>query len=135
MRRFSKAEAGNVAMILALALPVLVLLVGGGIDVRQFINSRAYVQAAEDAAVLAAAKAYFADPSLTVTQRKAAAQAAADHSFNAQLSIGPGSIKINSWALNIDDTTGEIAMTVDGGSMNNFAGVLGYPVMGFDVKS
>jgi hypothetical protein len=55
LRKLVGNERGNVAMIFALALPVLVLMVGGGIDFFRAYTARSSSQGAVDAAVLAAA--------------------------------------------------------------------------------
>ena len=53
--RLARNRAGNVAMIFALALPVLVMMVGFGIDLNRAMSAKATSQDAADAAVLAAA--------------------------------------------------------------------------------
>ncbi len=55
LARFGRSDRGNVAMIFALALPVLVMIVGGGIDFYRAYTARSSTQGAVDAAVLAAA--------------------------------------------------------------------------------
>jgi Flp pilus assembly protein TadG len=55
MSRFWRSDSGNVAMILAIALPVLVTLGGAGLDLQRAAVARSTSQDAADAAVLAAA--------------------------------------------------------------------------------
>ncbi len=133
--RLLASRRGNVAMIFALAIPVLILLVGGGIDVRQWSNNKGFAADATDAAVLAGAKTYFASSAGTPVARKAAAEASAFAAFDRQMALGSTTTVINSKALNINAATGEVTMTVTGGSKNNFAGVLGYPIMPFTVTA
>lgn len=54
-RRWRRSEAGNVAMIFALALPVLVVMGGAALDLQRASVARSAAQDAADAAVLAAA--------------------------------------------------------------------------------
>jgi Flp pilus assembly protein TadG len=55
-RRFDAATRGNVAMIFAISLPVLVMLTMGGIDLNRAATVRVNLQDALDAATLAAAR-------------------------------------------------------------------------------
>ncbi|SFS86839.1 vWA domain-containing protein [Brevundimonas viscosa] len=54
-RRWRRSEAGNVAMIFALALPVLIVAGGAALDLQRASVARSAAQDAADAAVLAAA--------------------------------------------------------------------------------
>lgn len=55
LARFAENRRGNVAMIFALALPVLALILGFGIDLSRHQAARSAAQSAVDAAILAAA--------------------------------------------------------------------------------
>ena len=55
-RRFGAATRGNVAMIFAITLPVLVMITMGGVDINRAATVRANLQDALDAATLAAAR-------------------------------------------------------------------------------
>lgn len=57
--RFAVASHGNVAMIFAIVMPVLVLLTVGGVDIHRASTVRANLQDALDAATLAAARSEF----------------------------------------------------------------------------
>ncbi len=59
VRRFAGASRGNVAMIFALTLPVLVMITMGGVDIHRASTVRANLQDALDAATLAAARSKF----------------------------------------------------------------------------
>ena len=56
MARFAHARRGNVAMIFALSLPVLVMMTLGGVDLHRASTVRVNLQDALDAAALAAAR-------------------------------------------------------------------------------
>ena len=58
-RRFARSSRGNVAMIFALTLPVLVMITMGGVDIHRASTVRANLQDALDAATLAAARSKF----------------------------------------------------------------------------
>jgi Flp pilus assembly protein TadG len=55
-RRFGASTRGNVAMIFAISLPVLVMITMGGVDINRAATVRANLQDALDAATLAAAR-------------------------------------------------------------------------------
>jgi Flp pilus assembly protein TadG len=64
--RFQRETRGNVAMIFSLALPVLVLMTVGGVDIHRASTVRINLQDALDAATLAAARSPFTtDPDLS----------------------------------------------------------------------
>ena len=64
--RFARASRGNVAMIFALTLPVLVLITVGGVDIHRASTVRMNLQDALDAATLAAARSpYTANVDIT----------------------------------------------------------------------
>lgn len=54
--RFARAERGNVAMIFALLLPVLMTSIGAAIDYSRAVNARSAMQAAADATALMISK-------------------------------------------------------------------------------
>jgi Flp pilus assembly protein TadG len=60
-RRFAADARGNVAMIFAIVLPVLVLIALGGVDLHRAATVRMNLQDALDAATLAAARSQFTD--------------------------------------------------------------------------
>ena len=59
--RFLRQTQGNVAMMFALALPVLLMITLGAIDIHQASKVKAQLQDALDAAALAAARSTFTD--------------------------------------------------------------------------
>lgn len=64
--RFADDRRGNVAMIFALALPPMILMTLGGVDIARVSTVRMNVQDALDAATLAAARSqYTDDPNIT----------------------------------------------------------------------
>jgi Flp pilus assembly protein TadG len=56
VRRFSASTRGNVAMIFALTLPILVMITMGGVDINRASTVRVNLQDALDAATIAAAR-------------------------------------------------------------------------------
>ena len=58
-RRFARSSRGNVAMIFALTMPVLVMITMGGVDIHRASTVRVNLQDALDAATLAAARSEF----------------------------------------------------------------------------
>jgi Flp pilus assembly protein TadG len=77
MRRFSRDRRGNVALIFALSMIPCVFLVGMGLDFTSATQKRVQLNAAADAAALAAVT-----PGM-MTQSTTAAQTAATNAFNA----------------------------------------------------
>ena len=59
VRRFAQSSRGNVAMIFALTMPVLVMITMGGVDIHRASTVRVNLQDALDAATLAAARSKF----------------------------------------------------------------------------
>ena len=59
--RFLRQTQGNVAMMFAMALPVLLMITLGAIDIHQASKVKAQLQDALDAAALAAARSTFTD--------------------------------------------------------------------------
>ncbi len=66
-RRFASDTRGNVAMISAFVIPVLLLITFGGIDIHRASTVKANLQDALDAATLAAARSQFTDD-IRITQ-------------------------------------------------------------------
>ncbi len=65
VRRFAADVRGNVAMLFGLSLPVLILMIFGGVDIHRMSTVRVNLQDALDAAALAAARSpYTADADL-----------------------------------------------------------------------
>src|SRR5688572_14818958 len=61
MRRVADDARGNVAMLFALSLPVLVLMTVGGVDIHRASTVRVNLQDALDAATLAAARSPYTE--------------------------------------------------------------------------
>ena len=61
VRRFASDARGNVAMISAFVIPLLLLITFGGIDIHRASTVKANLQDALDAATLAAARSQFTD--------------------------------------------------------------------------
>jgi Flp pilus assembly protein TadG len=86
LARFGRARKGAIALIFALALIPLILLIGFAVDFRTLQTSRAELQNGLDSAMLAAARTYQTNGTLSETARQAAATTAANAMFNANMS-------------------------------------------------
>jgi Flp pilus assembly protein TadG len=82
LRRLATARGGQVAIIFALLLPVLAILVAGGIDASYAVNARTELQDASDEASLAASIAAAQNPNLTEGQLQAVAASALNANFH-----------------------------------------------------
>ena len=122
LRSFGCDRKGNVAIILALSLVPAVFLIGMALDYSSAIQRRSQLNAAADAAALAAVT-----PSM-MTQSDAAAQTAATNIFNAEASAMNG-VSNTSPTVTITSSNGGLTRTAlvsySASSVNNFPGVLG----------
>ena len=124
MRRFSRDRKGNIAIIFALSLIPCVFLTGMAMDFSNAIQKRVQLNAAADAAALAAVT-----PSM-MGQPDAAAQTAATNAFNALSSTVTGVTNITP-AFNVAAGNNGLAVTrtvtvsYTANATNNFPNVLG----------
>ena len=120
LRRFASDRKGNVAIIFALTLAPIVMLTGMGIDYTVATQRKAMLDAAADAAALAAVT-----PTL-MSQPSNASVTAATSMFNAQVSNISG---IASPGVTVTANDNGLKRTVNvsytASSPNTFAGVLG----------
>ncbi len=125
LRSFGCDRKGNVAIILALSLVPAVFLIGMALDYSSAIQRRSQLNAAADAAALAAVT-----PSM-MTQSDAAAQTAATNIFNAEASAMNG-VSNTSPTVTITSSNGGLTRTAlvsySASSVNNFPGVLGQSI-------
>lgn len=121
-RCFIHDRSGNVATIFALSLIPATFLVGMALDFSSAIQRRAQLNAAADAAALAAVT-----PSM-ITQSNAAAQLAAQNIFNAESSM-LGGVTSAVPSVTITSSNGGLTRTAlvsyTASSVNNFPSVLG----------
>jgi len=122
VRRFSCDRKGNVAITFALSLIPAIFLIGMGLDFSSAIQKRSKLNAAADAAALAAVT-----PAM-MTQSLSAAQTAATNMFKAQAASVPG-LTYNLTPPNISNIglTRTAVVSYTGSSVNNFPNVLGQP--------
>ena len=94
-RRFADSSRGNVAMIFAITLPILVMITMGGVDISRASTVKSNLQDALDAATLAAARTSFVtDKDLTDVGTAA---------LNANLAAYPGiSVTSATFTMNND---------------------------------
>ena len=126
-RRLRGDQRGNVILMTAFALVPLLLAVGFGVDYARAQRLQTKVNAAADAAALAAV-----DPSM-ISQSSAAAKLAAQNMFNQQVSGLPG-LTVSTLTVTITDTSsgslGTLRTAVvawKGTSTNLFSGILKAP--------
>jgi Flp pilus assembly protein TadG len=119
MRRFSRDRRGNVALIFALSMIPCIFLVGMGLDFTSATQKRVLLNAAADAAALAAVT-----PSM-MTQSTTAAQTAATNAFNA---VASNMANVTSVAptITVSNTgvTRTVSVTYTANSTNAFPNVL-----------
>ena len=126
MTRFLANRRGNVAMMYALMLPVLMFGVGMAIDYTHAMQVQTKLDAVADAAALAALT-----PSMLL-QCNATAQTAATNLFNAEASAIPSLVAGKTVpVVTVTTPTGtplvrNVTVTYTAGNTNIFAGVLGY---------
>ena len=130
LRRFTRDRNGNIAIIFALLLIPGVFLVGMALDFSSAIQRRSQLNAAADAAALAAVT-----PSM-MTQSNAAAQTAATNIFNGEASAIGGVSNTAPTVTITSNSSGLIRTAVvsyAASSINNFPSVLGqsnWPISG-----
>jgi Flp pilus assembly protein TadG len=125
-RPFRNDRRGNVAMMYALMLPVLMFGVGLAIDYTRAAQVRTQLNAAADAAVLAALT-----PSM-MQQSNATAQTAAQNMFNGQIAGITSLVNVQPPTITVANPTGNtlvrnVTVSYDEHNQNIFAGVLGAP--------
>jgi Flp pilus assembly protein TadG len=119
MRRFSRDRRGNVAIIFALSKIPCVFLVGMGLDFTSATQKRVQLNAAADAAALAAVT-----PSM-MTQSTTAAQTAATNAFNAVASSMANVTSVTP-TINVSNVgvTRTVSVSYTANSTNAFPNVL-----------
>jgi Flp pilus assembly protein TadG len=122
LRSYGRDRKGNVAIIFALSLVPAVFLIGMALDFSSAMQRRSQLNAAADAAALAAVT-----PSM-MTQSNAAAQTAGTNIFNAEASAMSG-VSNTSPTVTVTSSNGDLTRMVlvsySASSVNNFPGVLG----------
>jgi Flp pilus assembly protein TadG len=122
LRRFASDRKANIAMSFALLLLPVTFAVGMGIDYATAARKKTQLNAAADAAALAAVT-----PAM-MSQTDATAIAAAKNMFNAQIAKIPG-LNLSPSNLNVNVTDSGLSRTVvvsyNASSQNAFSGILG----------
>jgi Flp pilus assembly protein TadG len=119
MRRFSRDRRGNVALIFALSMIPCVFLVGMALDFTSAAQKRVQLNAAADAAALAAVT-----PSM-MTQTNTAAQTAATNAFNAVAGNAAGVTSVApTITVSTSGVTRTVSVTYTANSTNSFPNVL-----------
>ncbi|HYA72437.1 MAG TPA: pilus assembly protein TadG-related protein, partial [Roseiarcus sp.] len=129
-RKFLGDRRGNVAMMFALAMPVLMFGVGVAVDFTHAAQVRTELNAAADAAVLAALT-----PGM-MQQPNATAQTAAQNMFNGQIagitSLAPGDTTVTITITNPNNNplVRNVTVAYTAQNENIFASILGVPTLG-----
>ena len=122
--RLARDQGGNVAIIFGLALVPIMFVTGMALDFSSAMQKRARLNAAADAAALAAVT-----PAM-MNQSVATATAAAQNIFNAEASAIPG-LAYNPPTINVTTSPNGLTRTVTvsytAASVNAFGGILGQP--------
>ena len=127
-RLFLRDRRGNVAMLYALALPLLMFVTGMAIDYTRAMRVQTELDAAADAAVLAALT-----PSMML-QTNATAQAAAQNTFYGQIANISSLVCAQCATFSVTNPAGntlerDVTVRFAGQNSNIFAGVLGVPTL------
>jgi Flp pilus assembly protein TadG len=126
LRRFAGDRKANIAMSFALLLLPVTFAIGMGVDYASAARKRTQLNAAADAAALAAVT-----PAM-MSQTDATAIAAAKNMFNAQIAKISG-LNLSSGNLTVNVTDSGLSRTVvvnyNATSQNAFSGILGRPTL------
>lgn len=131
----ARAKHGNVAIIVSIALIPLIFGLGAAVDYRRLVTTKAFVQDAADAAVLASAKAYFADSLAVQSTRMSAADDAARSSLDLSLQGRDLLVQDLSWSQRIDGNSGTIVLTITGASPNVFSALFNISELRFKAQA
>jgi Flp pilus assembly protein TadG len=126
--RWSRNRRGNVAMMFALALPVIIFGIGLAVDYGLYAREKARLNMMADEAVLAAVS------STAMTQTTTQAQTLAQNMFTAQasqlpriaLAAGQPTVTIS---MDSSDLIRKVSVTYSGTYSTIFSGVLGVPTL------
>jgi Flp pilus assembly protein TadG len=118
--KFNRDQAGNVAILFGLSLVPIVFLTGMALDFSSAIQKRTLLNAAADAAALAAVTPAMMNESV------AAATTAAQNIFNAQ-ALSIAALTYNAPTINVTTSglTRTVTVSYTAGSVNTFASILG----------
>ena len=127
--RFARAERGNVAMIFALMLPVLLAAIGAAVDYSRAVNARSAMQAAADATALMISKEA---STLTPEQVKSKAQAY----FNALYNHPEvGSVAFDAAYSANSGNGASVVVTASGSMQTDFMKLAGHPTVPLNVST
>ena len=124
IKSFLRHTGGNTLMMFALFLVPITAVIGFSIDGQRAFNNKAQLQNSLDAAVLMAAKEYYATPSLTQTEREDAARQAGTRIFqrnNLEFGLGDTQATVS---FEFDEMAGTVDATASSVMKNLFGGVL-----------
>lgn len=121
---FLRHTGGNTLMMFGLFLVPVTAVIGLSVDGQRAFNNKNQLQHSLDAAVLMAAKEYYANPSLSQSEREDAARAAGDRIFQRnQQEFGLGDTE-PSISFSFDEVAGTVDANATSIMSNFFGGVL-----------
>lgn len=133
LKEFNRDLKGNVAMIVAMAIPVLVFVAGSAVDLSRYLAAQQTVQAALDSASLAAAVALSGDQDdvagATARAREILAINVLNNPVLEQTNI------VDTLRLEPQGETAEVRATADLDFPTIFAGVFGFDSLGTTLLS
>ncbi|MEM9055508.1 MAG: pilus assembly protein TadG-related protein [Pseudomonadota bacterium] len=123
--KLAKAQDGNILMMFALFLVPIAMVVGLAVDGQRATNSKAQLQHALDAAVLVAAKEYYAVPTLPAADRRKAARQAGRRIFRRNHNAFGLRDPSPTIKFTFNETDGTVDAQATSVMKNAFGGVLG----------
>ena len=123
IRKFKRDKSGNIAMMFALLLSVLLLGVGAAVDMSQLASTKSKTSDIADGMALAAAIA--AKSGKTVGERKRLGQEAADAVFEANKIMVSG-VEMQKPDITIDDATKNVTIIVKAEVSNSLMSMFGH---------
>ena len=121
---FTRGRQGNVALMFGILLPAMVVAAGIGIDFYRATNTRAALQEATDAGVLAAGRAKMADSSLTLKAAEKIARKYFDRNFSEVKDF-----KVKSFVLSENPKTGTYLLNATGDKSTTLMSIVGQKYM------
>lgn len=135
LRRFGASRRANAAVVFAFSLLPIALAAGAAVDLRRAQSTKAELQDAVDAAVLAASRAYYSNGAKTASQRESAAKSVADAYMEQSVGRRARSMLDPQWTLTHDASEGEFTLSASAKSVAAFGGLFGVRTLDVRVGS
>ncbi len=125
-------QSGAVAIFTALALPALLVLIGGGVDYAQVVAAQSKLQKAADSASLATYKHYSSNPDISDAELKAYFSTHLKTSLQTRFEQ---QITIKTEQLSLDPNAGKLDAYLEAEFPTKFVRLIGFPTMTFNIGS